>query len=46
MTGGPTHGKSRDANEPEIVEAFERYGCSVERVDVPCDLIVGKDRRP
>lgn len=41
MTGGPTHGKARDANEPEIVEAFERLGCSVERIDVPCDLIVG-----
>ena len=35
------HGNSRDANEPEIVEALLKAGCSVDRVDTPCDLIVG-----
>jgi len=34
--------KRRDANEPEIVKAFEDCGYSVERIDKPCDLIVGK----
>jgi len=32
---------TRDANEPEIVAALRAAGASVERVDTPCDLIVG-----
>jgi len=32
--------KKRDRNEPEIIEALEQIGCSIQRIDVPCDLIV------
>ena len=35
------HANTRDANEDEIVEVLEFLGASVERIDVPCDLIVG-----
>lgn len=31
----------RDYNEPQIVDAFKRMGCSVERMDTPLDLLVG-----
>lgn len=30
----------RDINEKEIVEAFQKAGCSVERIDTPMDLLV------
>jgi hypothetical protein len=39
----PRHARRRDENEPDIVEAFEKLGCSVTRLDgqgVP-DLLVG-----
>ena len=39
------YAKARDANEPEVIEWLETHGYSVERIDVPCDLIVGKARR-
>lgn len=32
----------RDANEPEIVEAFRKHGFTVERLDRPMDLLVGR----
>ena len=35
-------GKSRDANEPEIIAALEAIGCSVARLDTPADLLVGR----
>lgn len=38
---GPRYGRSRDHNEPAIVEALEAIGCDVVRLDWPCDLIVG-----
>jgi hypothetical protein len=38
------YAKARDANEPQIVRLLETAGYSVERVDVPCDLIVGRGR--
>ena len=38
-----SHANARDANEPEIVEAFEALRCSVDREDTPCDLVVGED---
>jgi len=31
----------RDGNEKAIVAAFLAHGCSVERMDVPADLLVG-----
>lgn len=31
----------RDIAEPLVVEAFRAAGCSVERMDRPCDLLVG-----
>lgn len=35
--------KRRDQNEPEIIEHFEdKHGCSVDRLDTPCDLTVHK----
>ncbi len=35
------HGNSRDANEPEIVEAFKKCGAKVRRLDrAPFDLLV------
>lgn len=36
-----SHAQARDANEPEIVEALERVGCSVHRLAQPLDLLVG-----
>ena len=35
-------GKSRDENEPQIVEALEAIGCTVVRIDVLGDLLVGR----
>ena len=35
------HAKARDANEPEIVEALQAVGATVERLDTPFDLLVG-----
>jgi len=31
----------RDTEEPAIVEALRRLGCTVERLDKPVDLLVG-----
>jgi len=31
----------RDANEKEIVTALESIGCTVHRLDLPVDLLVG-----
>ena len=39
------YGNQRDANEPEIVKALEQIGCSVMRLDTPCDLLVGRQGR-
>ena len=36
------YAKSRDVNEPQIREALERAGYSVEGTDTPCDLLAGK----
>lgn len=41
---GPQFAKARDANEPEIVAAIKAWGFSVERLDQPVDLLVGKRR--
>ncbi len=38
----PGHAKQRDANEPQIARYLEAAGYSVHRIDVPCDLIVGR----
>ena len=35
------YAKARDENEPQIIDALRRGGCSVERLDTPCDLLVG-----
>lgn len=35
------YAKRRDANESEIVEALEKVGATVERLDTPADLLVG-----
>lgn len=35
------HAKRRDANEPEIVNALEKLGADVFRLDAPADLLVG-----
>ena len=36
------YAKARDANEPDIVDALSDIpGCKVERLDWPCDLVVG-----
>lgn len=35
------YAKKRDANEPEIIEALEKAGATVHRIDVPCDLVIG-----
>jgi len=37
------HAKKRDKNEPEIIMALLRAGYSVERLDIPADLLVGKN---
>lgn len=31
----------RDANEPEIIKAFEAMGCTVIQLDAPTDLLLG-----
>ncbi len=31
----------RDKNEPEIIKALEKIGCSVYQLDDPVDLLVG-----
>ena len=36
-----SHANTRDANEPEIFDALLAAGASVDRVNTPCDLIVG-----
>jgi len=33
--------KKRDANEPQIIEVFEKMGISVFRLDRPVDLLLG-----
>lgn len=43
MTGVKRRNPKRDANEPAIVEALTRAGCTVVRLDVPADLLVGVD---
>ncbi len=35
----------RDANEPDIVDAFRKMGCTVEHLDKPLDLLVGYQGR-
>lgn len=35
----------RDANEPEIVQAFKLQGISVHRLDKPLDLLLGYKKR-
>lgn len=32
----------RDANEPDIVAALQKHGFTVERLDKPVDLVIGK----
>lgn len=41
LAGGPRFGAARDANEEPIVKALRKLGCSVVRLDTPCDLLVG-----
>lgn len=36
------YAKQRDENEPEIVAALESIGCTVQRLDQPVDLLVGR----
>lgn len=36
-----SYANKRDANEPEIVEALRKAGCSVVRLDKPVDLLIG-----
>ena len=36
-----SHANQRDGNEQEIIDVYRAYGCSVDRVNEPCDLIVG-----
>lgn len=39
---GPKYAKKRDLNEPQIVAALSGIpGAQVERLDWPCDLVVG-----
>jgi len=39
---GPIYGRNRrDTAEPEVVEAFLEGGATIERLDRPCDLLVG-----
>ena len=35
------YAKRRDKNEAEIVAALESIGCTVCRLDRPCDLLIG-----
>ena len=41
----PRRAAKRDAAEPEVVSALRQCGFSVERMDKPCDLLVGFRRR-
>lgn len=41
MSRRPKYATMRDAIETEIVEALEAIGCTVVRMDVPTDLLVG-----
>lgn len=36
-----SHAKTRDANEPPIVQALRQVGADVQLLDHPCDLLVG-----
>lgn len=36
-----SHGNKRDASEAKIVDCLRSAGCSVERMDKPCDLLIG-----
>ncbi len=36
--------KRRDFNEKKIIKALESVGCSVYRLDTPCDLLCHKRR--
>ena len=38
-------GKSRDGNEIQIIEALEASGCTVYRIDILGDLLVGRGAR-
>lgn len=40
------YAKRRDDNEKEIVAALEKAGCTVVRIDTPCDLLVSCRARP
>lgn len=37
----PKYAPKRDGSEPEIVKALQDLGCTVHRMDTPCDLLVG-----
>lgn len=39
------YAKTRDDNESDIVDALRAAGCSVVRLDRPCDLVVGRAHR-
>jgi len=39
------YGNKRDDNESNIINALEAIGCSVFRLDTPCDLLCGYRRR-
>lgn len=41
LMGLSRYANQRDSNEKEIVQALERIGASVYRLDKPCDLLVG-----
>ncbi len=45
MSRRPKYATMRDAIEPEIVAALEAIGCTVIRMDVPVDLLVGYRKR-
>ena len=36
-----SYANTRDTNEPQIVQALQKLGATVFRIDTPCDLIVG-----
>lgn len=40
-----SYANKRDKNEAEIVEVLRKAGCSVFRLDKPCDLLVGFRRQ-
>jgi len=39
------YGNKRDDNESDIIKALEAIGCSVFKLDTPCDLLCGYRRR-